>query len=323
MTDPQVLVVGDALVDFVPDEAGAPVGETSFSPNFGGAGANVATVLSRLGSTPQFWTKIARDDFGNFLAGRIDESGVDGRFVHRDADAKTTVAFVTNDESGESTFDFFRERAADTRLTTGAVPDETLADLSWIHVTSTILSREPSRSAVLELLERAQQFDCTVSLDPNARPELWRSRELFEVVVRGTLENVDVVKGGRDDLEYAGFDVDQSTEELALDVTERGAHTVFLTRGADGSLCYGTADSPFEGVASHGGYDVDAVDTTGAGDGFLAGVIASMTNGVRDPERVLTVANAVGSVVTTQPGALTALSDLGAVRDRCGQLPWE
>ena len=323
MTDPRVLVVGDTLVDFVPDRPGTPTGEGSFSPKFGGAGANVATVLTRLDSVPHFWTKIARDDFGDFLADRLADSEVDGRFVQRDDDAKTTLAFVTNDEHGESTFDFFRERAADTRLRTGTVPDETLADLSWIHVTSTVLSREPSRSAVLELLDRARRFDCTVSLDPNARPELWRSDELFEVVVRGALENVDVVKAGRDDLAHAGFDVDQPAEALARAVTERGPHTVFLTRGGDGSTCYGTVDSPFEGVASHPGYDVDVVDTTGAGDGFLAGVVASMAHGERDPERVLAVANAVGAVVTTQPGALTALSDVAAVRERCGPLPWE
>lgn len=323
MTGPQILVVGDTLVDFVPDQVGTATAETSFSSKFGGAGANVAMVLARLGSVPFFWTNIARDDFGDFLAERIDESDVHAEFVQRDADAKTTLAFVTHDESGDPAFDFFRERTADARLTPGTVPDETLDDLSWIHVTSTILSREPSRSAVLELLKRARARDCLVSLDPNARPELWRSDELFEVVLRGTLENVDVVKAGPDDLVHAGFDVDRSPESLARAVAERGPHTVFLTLGEDGSLCYGTTDSPFEGVTSHPGYDVDPVDTTGAGDGFLAAVIASVTNGVCDPDDVLAVANAAGAAVTTRPGALTALSDPGAIREHCGPLPWE
>lgn len=323
MTDPQTLVVGDALVDFVPDRAGGPLAESSFEPKFGGAGANVAMVLARLGSSPYLWANLARDEFGEFLAGRLDESGVDGEFVRRDDDAKTTLAFVTHGDAGEPSFDFFRERAANGRLTTGAVPDETLRELSWVHVTATILSREPSRSAVLELVKRAQRFDCTVSLDPNARPELWRSDEAFEVVVRGTLENVDVVKAGPDDLAAAGFDVDRPPEELARAVAERGPQTVFLTLGGDGSLCYGAAESPFDGATSHPGYDVTPVDTTGAGDGFLAGVVASVNSGVSDPAAVLRIANAVGAVVTTGPGALTALSDLDAVREYCGPLPWE
>lgn len=323
MTEPEVLVVGDALVDFVPDRAGAPTGETSFSPNFGGAGANVATALARLGAPPLFWTNLARDDFGDFLAERIDESDVRADYVHRDADAKTTLAFVTHDESGEPSFDFFRERAADARLRPGAVPDEALDDCSWVHVTSTILSREPSRSAVLDLLKRARRRGCTVSLDPNARPELWTSDETFEVVLGGTLEFVDVVKAGPDDLAAAGFDVDREPEALARAVADRGPHTVFLTLGADGALCYGAADSPFDGATFHPGYVVNPVDATGAGDAFLAAIVRSMTNEVRDPTEVLAAANAVGAVVTTRQGALTALSDLDAVRELRDTLPWE
>jgi fructokinase len=323
MTGPKVLVVGDTLVDFVPDRSGPPTEETSFTSKFGGAGANVAMVLARLGSAPFYWTNIARDDFGDFLAERIDESEVRTEFVQRDADAKTTLAFVTHDEAGDPTFNFFRERTADARLKRGQVDDETLEDLSWVHVTSTILSREPSRSVVLELVKRAQRHGCTVSLDPNARPELWDSGEAFEVVTRGALDNVDVIKAGPDDLVQAGFDVDRPPEAIARAVAERGPHTVFLTLGSDGSLCYGTAESPFEGVTSHPGYDVDPVDTTGAGDGFLAAAIVSMMHGVDDADALLSAANAAGAVVTTRQGALTALSDPATIREYCGRLPWE
>lgn len=323
MTDPEVLVVGDTLVDFVPDEADASTGETSFSPKFGGAGANVARGIARLDTAPHLWTNVAGDEFGEFLAGRLDDSDVDTTFVQRDADAKTTLAFVTHDEAGDATFDFFRERAADTRLSFGTIPDETLEELSWVHVTSTILSRESSRSAVLELMERAQRLDCTVSLDPNARPELWHSSEAFEAVLRGALDHVDVVNTGPGDLAQAGFDADQPPKALARSVTKQGPHTVFLTLSEDGALCYGTEESPFEGVSSHPGYDVDPVDTTGAGDSFLAAVVSSVMHGVDDPTEILAVANAVGAAVTTRSGALTALSDAEAVRTHCRSLPWE
>lgn len=289
---PVVLVVGDTLVDFVPDEDGMPLPHGSVSPKFGGAGANVAMVLSRLDITPYLWPKVGGDDFGDFLAGRLEDSDVDERFVQRDDDAKTTLSFVTHD------------------------------DLSWIHVTSTILSRESSRSAVLDLLKRAQGRDCTISLDPNARPELLSSNETFEAVLRGALEHVDVVNTGVADLAHAGFDVDQSPEMLARAVTILGPHTVFLTLGADGSLCYGTNESPFEGVTTHPGYDVEPVDTTGAGDGFLAAIISSVIHDVNDTEEVLAVANAVGAAVTTRPGALTSVSEADAIRRHCGSLPW-
>jgi hypothetical protein len=84
---------------------------------------------------------------------------------------------------------------------------------------------------------------------------------------------------------------------------------VFLTLGGDGVLYYRMEESPLTGDTRHPGYDIQPVDTTGAGDAFHTGVIASMTHGVMDPERVLEVANALGGVVTTKPGSQTALSD--------------
>lgn len=323
MTDPSVLVVGDTLVDFIPDSDATPSAATEFSTNFGGACANVAMVLETLGVPPFFWTRIARDDFGDFLATHLAASEVRDDYVVRDADAKTTLGFVTHDEQGESSFDFFRERPADGRMAAGTVRDETLRDVDWVHFSTVTLCREPSRSATLELVERARRHDCTVSFDPNTRPELWHSDHEYEVVVRGTLEKVDVVKGGPDDVGAAGFDTNQSPAAIARDVAAAGPHTVFLTLGSDGALCYGTEESPFEGVTRHPGYDVTPMDTTGAGDAFLAGVVGSMTNGVTDPGRVLEVANALGAVVTTEPGSLTALAEAKAIRTHCGPLPWE
>lgn len=323
MMGQSVLVVGETLVDFLPDGSGELTDGTEFSTNFGGAGANVAMVLERLDLPPYLWTRLARDEFGDFLAARLANSDIPTDYVVRDGDAKTTLAFVSHDAVGESTFDFFRERPADGRMEPGTVPDETLADVDWVHVTTMSLNREPSRTATLELVDRARRRDCTVSMDPNARPELWHSEEAFRVIARGTMDAIDVIKAGPDDLEPAGFDTEQSPESIARTVAECGPHTVFLTLGADGALCYGAPGSPFEGVTRHPGYDVDPVDTTGAGDAFLAGVIASATNGVTDPERVLAVANAIGAVTITEPGALTALTDTDAVRAYCGSLPWE
>lgn len=319
-TEHDVLVAGDTLVDFMPGGSGEPT--TEFSGAFGGSAANVAMALSRIGAPPLFWTRLATDSFGAFLAGVLAESAIPDDYLVRDDAAKTTLAFVSHDADGERRFSFYREGTADTRMRPGTVSDETLTDVDWVHLTGVTLSVEPSRTATLELAERASEAGCTVSLDPNARPEMWHSEQEFAAVVRGALDHVDVLKATPDDLEVAGFTASDPAA-LARSVTERGPETVFLTLGGEGSLAYGSDTSPLSGVATHPGYEVDVVDTTGAGDGFLAGAIAAMTHGVTDAERILAVANAVGAVTTTRPGAVTALTGPDSVEALCGDVPWE
>ncbi|MFB6308193.1 MAG: carbohydrate kinase family protein [Haloarculaceae archaeon] len=319
--DCSVLVAGDTLVDFMPNEPGPVDGDTTYDPKFGGSAANVALAMDRLGVAPLFWTRVGTDGFGDFLAKQLADSGVPDTYVQRDAGAKTTLAFVSHDDRGEPRFSFYRTGTADTRMQPGTVTDETLERISWVHLTGVSLSVEPARSALLELAERAREHGCTVSLDPNARPEMWQSRQEYAAVVRGTLKHVDVLKASRDDLAIAGFDTDD-TGQLVRDVAALGPHTVLLTLGSEGSLSYGTDDSPLSGLTRHHGYDVEAVDTTGAGDGFLAAAIIATVSGVTDADRLLSVANAVGAVATTRPGAVSALTETDRIRGLCGDVPW-
>ena len=320
MTDPTVLIAGETLVDFVPERRGPP-GETGgYAPRFGGAPANVALAMARMGVPPLFWTRLATDDFGNFLDSHLDDSGVPDDLIITDPDARTTLALVTHDEEGDRSFSFYREGGADTRLATGTVGEGVLDGVSWVHTSGVPLSGEPSRSALLDLAARASEY-ATVSFDPNWRPELWQSPHEYRAVVRGALEYVDVVTASPEDLTAAGFDR-EDPGATARAVTDHGPHTVLVTLGGDGALCYGTEASPFAGLSRHEGYEVEVVDTTGAGDVFLAGFIAAVTSGVRDGERALAVANAAGAAATTERGAVTALTGLDEVEWLAGEVPW-
>ena len=145
-------------------------------------------------------------------------------------------------------------------------------------------------------------------------------------VVERVLADADVVKATPGDLAAAGFDLDAFRDgdaldvdpadapELARQVCEHGPHTTFLTLGADGAAAASTHASPFgRGGATHCGYDVDAVESTGAGDAFLAAVVAELADGATDPYSVLDVATATGALATTTPGAIPSMPDRGAV----------
>ncbi|WP_231183430.1 carbohydrate kinase [Haladaptatus sp. DYF46] len=307
---PRILVSGETLIDFLPERPG-PLSEVpTFERRPGGAPANVAVALSRLDETPWFWTRIARDPFGDFLAETLDADLPD-RFVERDADAKTTLAFVTHDEANDRAFTFYRDRTADTRLEPGGVPDEALAELEWVYVGGVMLASDPARTATFDLVERARAADCSVVFDPNARPELW-PEDGFAEAVDEMFGFVDVVKATPEDLEMAGFDAEETTR-LAASVCETGPHTCLLTMGEEGAYAHATDEAPWNaGSASHSGYDVSVVDTTGAGDAFTAGALAALADG-KSLDSVLGFANAVAALTTTEPGAMTALPDRDAV----------
>ncbi|WP_101297827.1 carbohydrate kinase family protein [Halegenticoccus soli] len=313
----RVLVAGETLVDFLPESTGPLSSVESFSRRPGGAPANVAVGLARLDAELAFWTRIGEDPFGDFLADALAEQGVPGTYVERDSEAKTTLAFVSLGEDADREFSFYRERAADTRMEPGAIPDDELADFGWVHFDVLSLDTEPSRSAALDLASRARDAGATVSFDPNARPERWTDFSYAQEAREG-FALADVVKATPEDLREAGFEGD--APDLARAVCEHGPHTALVTLGGEGSYAYATADAPWaagETETTHGGYDVEPVDTTGAGDAFTAGVVAALSEG-KPLADALAFGNAVAALTTTAAGAMTALPTRDEVREFVG-----
>ncbi|UPV73711.1 carbohydrate kinase [Halorussus limi] len=320
-SDPDILVAGEALIDFLPDSPGPLADVANFSRRAGGAPANVAVALARLDDPPWFWTRVGEDPFGDYLAETLAEFGVPDRFVERDPTAKTALAFVSHDADADREFTFYRDGTADTRVEPGGVPDEMLESVSWVYVGGVMLAADPGRTATLDLAQRATERDCTVVFDPNARPELWESEAAFGERVREMLAFADVVKATPEELRAAGFE-GESPEALAEGVIETGPHTVLLTLGGSGAFARATDDAPWgAGAASHGGFEVESVaDTTGAGDAFTAGALSALAARTRGDSietslsKVLGFANAVAAVTTTAPGAMTALPTREEVR---------
>ncbi len=308
--EPDTLVAGECLVDFIPEQRGSLADVERFSRRAGGAPANVAVRLAGLGTAPYLWTRLGGDSFGDHLTATLSTHGLPDRFVVRDPDAKTTLAFAAHDVDADREFSFYREGTADTRFQPGAVPDRVLADLSWVAFGGVCLTTDPSRSAMLDVAERAQAHDCTTVFDPNARPELWDGA--FREAVEAAFEVTDVLKATPEDLAAAG--IEGCPSDLLDTVLEMGPHTALVTLGAEGAVARAAADAPW-GPAdeTHAGHDVDVVDTTGAGDAFTAGALRALADGGSLAE-VLAFANGVAAAATTSEGAMSADVDCETVR---------
>jgi len=309
-SNPSVLVAGEMLVDFVPDSTGPLAAVEAFHRRAGGAPANVAVGLARLAETPWLCTTLSTDPFGEFLANRLASEGLTERFVTR-VDNSTALAFVSHGEDADREFSFHRERTADTVLQTDVVDTATLAAVDRLVVGGVTLSAKPSRAATFELVERAQEAGCQIVFDPNTRPELWAESDDMALTLERMLRRTDVLKATHEDFEPTG--IDAGGDGFANRLLEKGPEIVLLTEGTAGARAVAESESAWgQGEWHHSGYEIDAVDTTGAGDAFLAGAIAALVD-ESEPTDTLAFANAVAALATTKGGAMTALPDRAAV----------
>lgn len=314
-----VLVVGEALIDMVSQQAGVPLEEvSSFERCPGGAPANVAVGLARLGVPVRFVGVVGDDPFGRFLRGYLARSGVDVSGMRLTREALTTLAFVAIREGGEREFAFYRRPGADTLLRPENFEADAVKGASVFHHGTITLADEPGRSALLGALEEARRAGVTISLDVNYRESLWAEPGRARAEIGHALTFASIVKVSREELELLSG---SGTAEGARRLLEAHPNLALLvvTEGAGGSWAVGRGGQ----FASAAAFRVQAVDTTGAGDAFWAAFLWRLSQ-LADRQRcsvseaalrctseelrhMLRVANAAGAVTVQVRGAMTAL----------------
>jgi len=305
MTD--VVCLGELLIDFVPTVSGVSLIEApAFKKAPGGAPANVAAGLAKLGLSAAFLGKVGDDAFGIFLKETLDDVGVNTQGVIFSHDARTALAFVSLQTDGEREFMFYRHPSADMLYAPEEVDHDLIVSARLFHFGSISLISEPSRSATLAAIETARENDVWVSYDPNLRLALWPNAEAARAGMLSVWEHADLIKVSEDELVFlTGLDdVDDAVETL----WHEGLRLMVVTLGAHGCRYY---HPHFKGRVP--GFEVKSIDATGAGDGFVAGLLSGL---LRNPEawddekqliRVCHFANAVGALTTTRRGAIPAL----------------
>ena len=230
---PNAICLGEILSDFVSTQEGVAVGQApAFEKKPGGAPANVAVGLARLGVSAGFIGKVGRDAFGDFLRETLVENGVDVRFMPRTDAAHTTLAFVSLAAGGERSFVFYRNPGADTQLEPSELDPAYFDGARVFHFGSLSLTHEPARSATLAALDLAKQRGLVISYDPNLREALWPDLDAARSRILSVLPRADVLKVSAEEACFLTGQSDATTG--AAQLAAMGPALVLLTLGPGG-----------------------------------------------------------------------------------------
>ncbi len=303
-----VLTIGEILMDLVATQTDVTLFDApAFQPNPGGAPANVAVGVARLGRTAAFIGKVGADEFGAGLRALLEREGVVTRGLFTDPDAMTTLAFVALSASGDPHFAF--APGAHTHLTAADLPLDLIRDARMVYAGSVSLANEPVGAATLAALALARQAGAFIAYDVNWRPTLYRHLPLTTAldIVRQPLRHANLVKLNAGELRLltGSEDIPAGLDHLRA---WTDAELIVVTLGERGSAAW-FANQLIEVPAP----PVErVVDATGAGDAFLAALLVALSDNPRDLDAhgvraALRRAGVAGAITVTRHGAIPAL----------------
>jgi len=304
---PKAICIGELLIDFVSTTTDVTLAECpSFAKAPGGAPANVAVGLAKLGVDSGFIGKVGDDPFGDFLRQTLDRNAVDTSYLISGTGSRTTLAFVATRSDGSKDITFYRNPGADIQLAPEEIEEAYIQSAELFHYGSVSLSHQPSRDATLKAIRCAKDAGAFISYDPNLRLMLWDNPDEAKHWMWEVMSYANVVKIADEEWEFI-MDT-PSLQEGSARLLEIGIDLVVVTRGEHG--CY------YNNGLNQGyvdGFGVDVIDPLGAGDGFVAAMLSRLvplSESVLDDNQLRTImryANAAGALTTQKVGVIPAL----------------
>ncbi|MFP4320685.1 MAG: carbohydrate kinase family protein [Phormidium sp.] len=315
---PTVLCLGEILFDCLAAQVGKPYDEVeSWTPYPGGAPANVACGLVKLGTPAGFIGCVGNDEPGDKLIQVLKDVGVEITGVQRHPEAPTRQVYVVRSEEGDRQFAGFGEVAsgefADTRLDGAQIPESLFESAEFLVMGTLELAYPESNQAIARCRELARQHSVEVLIDVNWRPVFWPDVESAKATIRKAIADADILKLSEEEAEFL-FNTDVVTE---VAVQLPAVSKLMITRGDRGcSYCFGDVVGDLEA------FPVTVQDTTGAGDGFISGFLHQLQNqgidALYEPgnaRNVIKYASAVGALTAMKPGAIAAQPNAEEVRE--------
>ncbi|MFG6147121.1 sugar kinase [Halobacillus sp. B23F22_1] len=311
--DRDVITIGDAMVTFNPSHHGPMRFATSFERKAGGAEFNFAIGCARLGLKTEWISRLGNDEFGKFVRNFARGEGIDVTNVNLLDGYPTSLNFKEINEDGSGKTFYYRENSPTKALTEASFTEQTFTDCKLLHISGVFAAIDPSKN--IPLLKKAaalaKNAGAIVSLDPNIRLKLW-SKQQAKSSLTELLDYVDVLLTGDEEAELL-FDTHDTKKVIEI-CKSYGISTIAIKKGENGAVAYHQGET----IQADAIPPSKVVDTVGAGDGFDAGFVYGLLQ--QWPlERILQMANVIGSMVVSVTGDNEGLPELESVLIKLGE----
>jgi len=309
------VAIGRLCIDLNANEINRPMETTStFTKYVGGSPANIAIGMARLGLRTAFVGKVADDQMGRFIAGYLEQCGIETSGVTTDrTGAVTGLAFTEIKSPSECSILMYRDNVADLKLRPEEVPEELIAGAKMLLVSGTALAASPSREAVFLAIDYARKHGVAIAFDLDYRPYTWTSDAETAVYYNLVAEKCDIIVGTREEfdmMERFERNPERLDEITAAKWFNYAAKIVVIKHGKEGSIAY-TKDGASHRAVS---YPAKVVKTFGAGDSYAAGFLYGLMQGW-DIARCMSFGSAAACIVISSHSCSDAMPGVEQVHD--------
>lgn len=289
----KILVLGRAGMDFYADPPGAEAERaTRFTTALGGSSGNIAAGIARHGLSVSLLTCVSDDSIGRFVLNQLEDYGIGTEHVRvLSGESRTSLAVTeTRIENTQNTL--YRNNASDLLLSEDQVLGVAFEAFDSLVLTGTALAASPSREATLTAMERARAAGALVVIDLDYRPYSWPSAKEAAEIYRAAIEAADVVVGNDDEFAVVANGTHEDGLKLAGKLGSSDKTTIYKM-GERGSIAFSPGRSFETGI-----FAVDAIKPMGAGDAFMASLLASLAAELSLEDAVLRGSAAAAMVVS-------------------------
>ncbi len=292
----KILLVGEPMGLFIAQQTGALENVSDYTFAIAGAEFNVAVGMQRLGHKTGYFTKLGNDPFGKRVINTMNQNNISTDLIVITNEKTTGFMLKSKVESGDPNIYYYRKNSAASTLCKEDIETLDVSKYDAVHITGiTPALNLHTREATIELVKKTRANNMTFTFDPNLRPQLWESKEAMIAFTNLLAGYSDIFMPGINEAEILCGSRDPDV--IADYYLSLGTKILVLKLGPDGSF-YATSDKR----NTVKGYKVaNVVDTVGAGDGFAAGLLSALREGL-SLDSALDRGNAVGAIQVMSVG---------------------
>lgn len=297
------LVVGRVGMDLSPQPAGIRTRDAeTMMVSMGGSSANIAAGLVKLGCSAALVTSVSDDAVGWYCEGQLDRYGVDRTYVSRIRGEERTSLAVSETRLEEHQTVIYRNNAADFQMTVEDVQAVDYGRFGALITAGTVFAAEPSRSAAFRAFELARSAGLPIIFDVDYRPYSWPSPTVAEEALSRAGAMSDIIIGNDEEFGFVAGDISKGLDK-ARALANSSASVVIYKMGPEGAITFANGQEIRTGI-----YPAQAVKPTGAGDSFMAGFLAALSEALPLRDAILR-GSACASIVVSKPGCAPAMPD--------------